>query len=83
VTIDLHMHVDNVPGLGWTMTPELCVARMDEAGIDRAAIMTITDAPIVRAACTCWSRRSEHGRRRIWLMPLWPTAQRGRPLQTS
>lgn len=43
--IDLHMHVDDVPGLGWTMTPELCIERMDEAGIDRAAIMTITDAP--------------------------------------
>lgn len=43
--IDLHMHVDDVPGLGWSMGPDLCIQRMDEAGIDRAAIMTITDVP--------------------------------------
>lgn len=41
------MHVDDVPALGWVMEARLCVDRMDEAGIDRAVVMTIVDAPEV------------------------------------
>lgn len=45
--VDAHMHVDDIPALGWKMEAELCVQRMDEAGIDRAVVMTIVDAPEV------------------------------------
>ena len=43
--IDMHMHVDDIPALGWHMSAAQCVESMDEAGIDAAAIMTITDLP--------------------------------------
>lgn len=42
---DAHMHVDHVPSLGWSMTAAECIQRMDEAGVEAAIIMTITDAP--------------------------------------
>ena len=45
--IDAHMHVDDIPALGWKMEAELCVQRLDEAGIDRGVVMTIVDAPEV------------------------------------
>lgn len=45
--IDAHMHVDNVPALGWRMEAELCVRRMDEAGIAIGIVMTIVDWPEV------------------------------------
>ena len=45
--IDAHMHVDDVPALGWKLEAELCVRRMDEAGIEKGVIMTITDLPEV------------------------------------
>jgi predicted TIM-barrel fold metal-dependent hydrolase len=45
--IDAHMHVDDVPALGWKMEAELCIRSMDEAGIDKGVIMTITDAPVL------------------------------------
>lgn len=45
--IDAHMHVDDIPALGWRMEAELCVRRLDEAGIDRGVVMTIVDAPEV------------------------------------
>jgi hypothetical protein len=47
VIIDAHMHVDDVPALGWKLDAALCVRRMDEAGIERGVVMTITDAPEV------------------------------------
>jgi len=47
VIIDVHLHVDEVPGLGWKLDPSECLARMDEAGIERGVIMTIVDAPEV------------------------------------
>jgi uncharacterized protein len=47
--IDAHMHVDDVPALGWKLDPEFCIRRMDEAGIDAAVVMTITDWPEVNA----------------------------------
>jgi predicted TIM-barrel fold metal-dependent hydrolase len=45
VIIDLHMHVENVAALGWTMSAADCIVAMDEAGVDLAAIMTLTDYP--------------------------------------
>lgn len=45
--VDAHLHVDNVPALGWNMEAALCIDRMDEAGIDKGIIMTIVDAPAV------------------------------------
>jgi uncharacterized protein len=45
--VDAHMHIDNIPALGWDMGVELCVNRMDEAGIAAAIVMTITDWPEV------------------------------------
>ncbi len=45
--VDAHLHVDDVPALGWKMEAALCIDRMDEAGIDKGIIMTIVDAPAV------------------------------------
>jgi uncharacterized protein len=47
VIIDAHMHVDDIPALGWTVDVAECIRRMDEAGIDRGVVMTIVDAPEV------------------------------------
>lgn len=41
----MHMHIDDVPALGWKMSAAQCVDRMDEAGVDAAAVMTIADLP--------------------------------------
>jgi hypothetical protein len=62
---DAHMHLDDIPALGWKMTAELCLERMDEAGIDRAIVMTITDWPelnvnaleLVANACSAYPGR--------------------------
>lgn len=43
--IDMHMHIDNVPSLGWEMSAEQCIRAMDDAGVEKAAVMTITDLP--------------------------------------
>ncbi len=45
--IDAHLHVDDVPALGWSLEAAYCVRRLDEAGIDRGVVMTIVDAPEV------------------------------------
>jgi hypothetical protein len=45
VVFDAHMHVDDVPSLGWSMSAADCVRRMDDAGVQSAIIMSITDAP--------------------------------------
>ena len=47
--VDAHMHVDDIPALGWKLEAALCVRRLDEAGIDRGVVMTIVDAPEVNA----------------------------------
>lgn len=47
--IDAHMHVDDLPALGWKLDAALCIRRMNEAGIDAAVVMTITDWPEVNA----------------------------------
>ncbi len=43
--IDMHMHIDDVPSLGWELSPQTCVRSMDEAGVHSAAVMTIADLP--------------------------------------
>lgn len=43
--IDLHMHIEDVAALGWSMSAAECIAAMDEAGVDRAVVMTLTDLP--------------------------------------
>ena len=48
--IDAHMHVDDIPALGWKLDADFCIRRMDEAGIDAAVVMTITDWPEVNAS---------------------------------
>ncbi len=61
----MHLHVDDVPALGWQMGAELCVQRMDEAGIDVGVVMTIVDWPevnegaleLVRDACATYPGR--------------------------
>jgi predicted TIM-barrel fold metal-dependent hydrolase len=45
VIIDSHAHVDEVPAIGWIDPPEALIAELDEAGIDRAVVMTYTEAP--------------------------------------
>lgn len=45
--VDPHLHVDDIPALGWELDVSECIARMDEAGIERGVIMTIVDAPEV------------------------------------
>ena len=45
--IDSHAHVDEVPALGWFDPPEALIAELDAAGIDRAVVMTYTEAPEV------------------------------------
>jgi hypothetical protein len=47
VVIDAHLHVDDIPALGWKLEAEHCIRRLDEAGIDRGVVMTIVDAPEV------------------------------------
>jgi predicted TIM-barrel fold metal-dependent hydrolase len=45
--VDAHLHVDDIPALGWKLEAAECVRRMDEAGIQRGVVMTIVDAPEV------------------------------------
>jgi predicted TIM-barrel fold metal-dependent hydrolase len=50
VIIDLHMHLEEVPTLGWHMSADDCITAMDAAGVDKAVVMTITDYPGVNPA---------------------------------
>ena len=43
--IDMHMHIEEVASLGWKMSADDCITAMDAAGVDRAAVMTLTDLP--------------------------------------
>lgn len=43
--IDMHMHIEEVASLGWKMSAEDCIRAMDAAGVDAAAVMTLTDLP--------------------------------------
>jgi len=47
VIVDAHLHVDDIPALGWKLDAAACIRRMDEAGIERGVVMTIVDAPEV------------------------------------
>src|SRR5258708_13134474 len=47
VIIDAHLHVDDIPALGWKLAAGDCVRRLDEAGIEKGVVMTIVDAPEV------------------------------------
>jgi len=57
--VDAHLHVDDLPALGWKLEAAECVRRLDEAGIARGVVMTIVDAPevnpdaieLIAAAC--------------------------------
>jgi predicted TIM-barrel fold metal-dependent hydrolase len=61
------MHVDHLPALGWSLEAATCVARMDEAGIEKGVVMTIVDAPEVNSdaleliadACAAYPGRLE------------------------
>ncbi|MDX6344547.1 MAG: uncharacterized protein QOH87_4685 [Trebonia sp.] len=48
--IDMHMHLEEMPSLGWQMSADDCIAAMDAAGVEKAAVMTITDFPGVNPA---------------------------------
>lgn len=52
--IDGHMHVDDIPALGWKMGADLVVSRLDQAGIDVGWVMTIVDAPEVNPNAIEW-----------------------------
>jgi predicted TIM-barrel fold metal-dependent hydrolase len=43
--IDFHTHVDHAEAYGWFDPPEKLLPLLDEAGIERAAIMTYVDLP--------------------------------------
>jgi uncharacterized protein len=45
VIVDMHMHIENSTALGWQMSAEDCIAAMDAAGVQCAAVMTLTDLP--------------------------------------
>ena len=45
--VDSHAHVDEVPALGWMDPASALIGLMDEAGVDRAVVMTYTEAPAV------------------------------------
>jgi uncharacterized protein len=67
VIVDTHLHVDDLPALGWQLEAAECIRRMDEAGIDRGVVMTIVDAPeinpnaleLVATACAAYPGRLE------------------------
>lgn len=42
---DMHMHIEAGTSLGWQMSAENCIRAMDEAGVERSAVMTLTDLP--------------------------------------
>jgi uncharacterized protein len=42
---DMHMHIEDSAALGWQMSAEDCIRAMDAAGVQGAAVMTLTDLP--------------------------------------
>src|SRR5207248_3709745 len=67
VIIDAHLHVDDIPALGWQLAAADCIRRLDEAGIERGVVMTIVDAPevnpgaleLIAEACAAFPGRLE------------------------
>ena len=61
----MHLHVDEIPALGWQLDALESIRRMDEAGIERGVVMTIVDAPevnpdaldLIAAACARYPSR--------------------------
>jgi uncharacterized protein len=47
VIVDSHAHVDEVPALGWIDPAASLVELMDQAAVERAVVMTYTEAPAV------------------------------------
>ena len=45
--VDSHAHVDEVPALGWIDPAASLIELMDQAGVDRAVVMTYTELPAV------------------------------------
>jgi len=45
--VDAHAHVDEVPALGWMDPAASLITLMDQAGVDRAIVMTYTELPSV------------------------------------
>jgi hypothetical protein len=85
VIIDMHMHLEEVPSLGWQMSADDCIRAMDAAGVDKAAVMTITDFPglnpagleVIAEAC------SIHPDRLFGFIRLNPAHQRSKDLLTK
>lgn len=46
--IDSHAHVDEYEAFGWFDPPETLIELMDEAGIEKAVVMTYADAPVLK-----------------------------------
>ncbi len=46
--IDSHAHVDEYEAFGWFDPPEAMIELMDEAGIEKAVVMTYADAPVLK-----------------------------------
>ncbi len=63
--VDTHLHIDDLPALGWKLEAAECVRRMEEAEIERGVVMTIVDAPevnpraleLVAEACAAYPGR--------------------------
>jgi predicted TIM-barrel fold metal-dependent hydrolase len=46
--IDSHTHVDEFEAFGWFDPPEAIIELIDEAGIEKAIVMTYADAPVLK-----------------------------------
>jgi hypothetical protein len=84
VIIDMHMHLEEVPSLGWQMSADDCIRAMDAAGVDKAAVMTITDFPGVNPAGveTIAEACRSHPDRLFGFIRLNPARQESRELLT-
>src|SRR5215211_6222601 len=47
--VDSHAHVDEYEAFGWFDPPEAMIELMDEAGIEKAVVMTYADAPVLKS----------------------------------
>jgi pimeloyl-ACP methyl ester carboxylesterase len=46
--VDSHAHVDEYEAFGWFDPPEAMIELMDEAGIEKAVVITYADAPVLK-----------------------------------
>jgi predicted TIM-barrel fold metal-dependent hydrolase len=42
---DMHMHIEEGPATPWQVSAQDCIRAMDAAGVQRSAVMTLTDLP--------------------------------------